>query len=151
MRIVVGANHRGYLRRMMVVEIVQQLGHQVIDVGTHEAKIVDYPDIAARVAEEIVSGAADRGILLGGVGVGMCIAANKFPGIRAVLCHQEMLAETSRRCIDANVLCLSAALLGGPLMRHIVETWLQSPFEGGRHERRVQKIASIEERIAGVR
>ena len=105
----------------------------------------DYPDMAYPVSTAVSTGEADRGILVCGSGIGMCIAANKVKGVRAALVHDEIGAEMSRRHNDANVLCLAADLLGARIIERIVTTWLKTDFEGGRHARRVNKIAAIEE------
>jgi ribose 5-phosphate isomerase B len=144
MRVVVGANHSGHLVRASLVDFLARLGHEVVDVGVADSRPVDYPDIAVKVAELVGRGEAERGILIGGTGLGMCIAANKVPGVRAVPCHDDMTAEMSRRHNDSNVLCLSAGLLGQHLIYRIVETWLKTAFEGGRHTRRVEKIMRLE-------
>ena len=144
MRIAIGANHSGYLVRGMLIEMIGRLPHEVVDLGVFDSHPVDYPEIAAGVAERVAAGQVDRGILIGGTGLGMCIAANKVAGVRAVPCHDVMTAQFSRLHNDSNVLCLSASLLGDSLIRHIVETWLKTPFEGGRHQRRVDKIAQLE-------
>jgi ribose 5-phosphate isomerase B len=145
MRIAIGSNHRGVAVRETLVELLKQLGHEVDDVGVFTSqRPVDYPDVAAVVAEKVSKREADRGILIGGMGLGMCIAANKFPGVRAVPCHDDMTAEFSRLHADSNVLCLSAAMLGQHLLRRIVESWLKTPFEGGRHSRRLDKITRLE-------
>ncbi len=151
MRIAIGTDHRGFAIRQKVVELVQQLGHEVIDVGAFSADAVDYPDIAFDVAHRVSRGEADRGILVCGTGLGMCIAANKVRGVRAAPCHDDITAELSRRHNDANVLCLSADLLGERLIDRMVEIWLNTPFEGGRHARRVEKISEIEREVAGER
>lgn len=147
MRIAVGADHRGFLLREKVLELLRQWGHEVLDVGTFSPEPTDYPDVAAAVCEKIVRGEAERGILVCGTGLGMCIAANKFRGVRAAPCHDDLTAEMSRRHNDANVLCLSADLLGEKLVQRMVGLWLTTPFEGGRHARRVAKIAEIEEQL----
>ena len=147
MRIAVGTDHRGFEIRPRLVELVQRLGHEVEDLGTFSCDAVDYPDVAAQVARKVCHGEIDRGILICGTGLGMCIVANKFPGVRAVPCHDDLSAEISRRHNDANVLCLSADLLGDGLVDHMVELWLATPFEGGRHARRLAKIADIEREI----
>jgi ribose 5-phosphate isomerase B len=144
MRIALGANHSGYLVRAMLIEAISQLEHEVVDLGVFDDRPVDYPDIAASVAELVGSGQVDRGILIGGTGLGMCIAANKVAGVRAVPCHDLMTAQVSRANNDSNVLCLSASLLGNRLMRHILEIWLKTAFEGGRHQCRLDKIALLE-------
>ena len=105
---------------------------------------VDYPDIAAQVAGKVSRGEADRGMLMGGTGLGMCIAANKFPGVRAATCHDDLTTEISRRHNDLNVLCMSADMLGERLIERMVEILLTAPFDGGRHARRVEKIAAFE-------
>jgi len=151
MRIAVGTDHRGFAVRSKVVEAVQRLGHEVVDVGTFSPEAVDYPDVAAEVARLVVSGEVERGILACGTGLGMCIAANKAAGVRAAPCHDDITAEMSRRHNDANVLCLSADLLGQRLIEHMIEIWLNAPFEGGRHARRVDKIAEIERQVEAER
>ncbi|NMC20875.1 MAG: ribose 5-phosphate isomerase B [Thermogutta sp.] len=148
MRIAIGSDHRGYQIRPRIVEWLREKGHEVIDVGSHSQDPVDYPDIAEAVAAKVSQGEVDRGILLCGTGLGMCIAANKVRGIRAVPCHDDLTADMSRRHNDANVLCLSADLLGERLLFRIMEIWLNTPFEGGRHARRLEKIAAIEDEIA---
>jgi ribose 5-phosphate isomerase B len=148
MRIVVGNDHRGYPVRDKLIELVKRLGHEVVDVGSNSPDPVDYPDVALRAGRKVVDGEADRGILICGTGLGMCIAANKVPGIRAAPVHDDLAAEMSRRHNDLNVLCLSADMLGGGLIERIVEIWLDTPFEGGRHARRVQKIADLEKELA---
>ncbi len=147
MRIAIGSDHRGYSIRPKIVAFLKNMGHEVIDVGTFSQSPVDYPDVAEAVAKKVSSGEVDRGILFCGTGLGMCIAANKIQGVRAVPCHDDLTAEMSRRHNDANILCLSADLLGERLITRIVEVWLNTPFEGGRHARRVEKIAAIEKEI----
>lgn len=147
MRIAIGSDHRGYSIRPKIVNLLKNMGHEVVDVGTFNQSPVDYPDVAEAVARKVSSGEVDRGILFCGTGLGMCIAANKIPGIRAVPCHDDLTAEMSRRHNDANILCLSADLLGERLITRIVEVWLNTPFEGGRHARRVEKIAAIEKEL----
>jgi len=148
MRIAVGTDHRGYQLRSKVIELVERLGHEVEDMGTFSSEAVDYPDIAAQVSRKVSQGEADLGILVCGTGLGMCIAANKIQGIRAAACHDDLTAEMSRRQSDANVLCLSADLLGERLIDRMIELWLSTPFEGGRHGQRIEKIAELERQIA---
>ena len=145
MKIAIGSDHRGVEAKRRVVASLQSHGHEVTDVGTHGQESVDYPDLAYDVARRVSSGAADRGILLCGTGIGMCITANKLRGVRAAPCHDSITAEMSRRHNDANVLCLSADLLGEELIERMVRIFLETPFEGGRHARRVDKIGKIEE------
>jgi ribose 5-phosphate isomerase B len=144
MRIAVGSDHRGVELRAKLIEYLEQLGQEVVDAGTHGKQPVDYPDIAASVARKVASREVDRGILVCGTGVGMCIVANKIPGVRAAPCHDDVTAELSRRHNDLNVLCLSGDLIGEKLADRLVEIWLKTPFEGGRHARRNQKIAALE-------
>jgi ribose 5-phosphate isomerase B len=144
MRIAVGSDHRGVELRAKLIEFLRQLGQEVVDLGTHDRQEVDYPDIAAAVARKVGGGEVDRGILVCGTGVGMCIVANKIPGVRAAPCHDDITAEMSRRHNDLNVLCLSGDLIGERLADRLVEIWLKTPFDGGRHARRNQKIAALE-------
>jgi ribose 5-phosphate isomerase B len=144
MRIAIGSDHRGFDAKRRLLSTLQELGHTVTDLGTTDADSVDYPDYACAVARQVSQGKADRGILVCGTGIGMGIAANKVRGVRAASCQDLITAEMSRRHNDANVLCLSADLLGEELMAHMVRVWLETPFEGGRHARRVDKIAQIE-------
>ena len=147
MRIAVGTDHRGYPIRARIVELLQRLGHEVEDLGTFTGEAVDYPDVAGRVARRVSHGEVDRGILVCGTGLGMAIAANKFPHVRAAPCHDDLTAEMSRRHNDSNILCLSADLLGERLIDRMVELWLSTPFEGGRHTRRLAKIAELEQEV----
>ena len=144
MLVAVGANNRGFAIRDQVTRLLQHLGHEVAVVEMPEGQLTEYPDIAASVAQQVQQGKAERGILIGRSGMGMCIVANKFAGIRAILCHDEFMAEMSRRCLDANVLCLSAELLGRQHIERMIETWLNTPFEGGRHAVRITRISAIE-------
>ena len=149
MRIAIGTDHRGFSLRAKLIELLQRLGHEVDDTGTFTPDAIDYPDVAAQVAGKVSRGEADRGILVCGTGLGMCIAANKFPGVRAAPCHDDITAELSRRHNDSNVLCLSADLLGERLIDRMIEIWLATPFDGGRHSRRIQKITDLEHRVEG--
>jgi ribose 5-phosphate isomerase B len=144
MKVAIASDHRGVRVKGQILSQLEELGHQGIDLGPDEAGSVDYPDYAFRVAEAVASGEVDRGILICGTGMGMCIAANKFAGVRAVTCHDDVTAEYSRRHNDANVMCLSADMLGDRLLGRIVDIWLRTEFEGGRHQRRLEKIAQIE-------
>ena len=145
MKIALGADHRGTDVRNHLIESLKQQGCEVVDMGTHGDKACDYPDVAHAVASAVARGSAQRGILVCGTGIGMCIAANKVRGVRAAPCHDVITAEMSRRHNDANVLCLSSDLTGEELMDRMVRTWLQTPFDGGRHARRVDKISKIEQ------
>ncbi|MFM7480278.1 MAG: ribose 5-phosphate isomerase B [Planctomycetota bacterium] len=142
--IAIGSDHRG---SAIAVAIEQQLrldGFEVAMLSDTTGSPTDYPDIAWRVSQEIVAGKAARGILICGTGIGMAIAANKVHGIRAALALDELSAQLSRTHNDANVLCLSADLLGQILVKRIVDVWMKSAYEGGRHARRLAKIARIE-------
>lgn len=147
MRISVGSDHRGVQVKKQIISLLGQLGHETNDIGTQSEESVDYPDIAAEVARRVSDGEADRGILICGTGIGMTIAANKFPGVRAAPCHDDLTAEMSRRHNDLNVLCLSADLLGVKLIDRMVEIWLETEFDGGRHARRVEKIADLDQKL----
>jgi ribose 5-phosphate isomerase B len=144
MKVAIAADHRGHDAVLPLAESVRSKDREVIVIGDCDGAPCDYPDRALPVAQAVARGEADFGILLCGSGIGMCITANKIPGIRAALAHDEFTAQISRAHNDANVLCLSADLLAHKLIDRIVETWLSTPFEGGRHARRVQKIAEIE-------
>ncbi|MFO0898851.1 MAG: ribose 5-phosphate isomerase B [Pirellulales bacterium] len=144
MKIAVGSDHRGFQVKAKIVELLRNLGHEVEDHGAHGAEGVDYPDIASTVAERVGAGGVERGILICGTGIGMCIAANKRKGVRAAPCHDDLTAEMSRRHNDLNVLCLSADMLGERLIDRMIEIWLSTPFEGGRHARRIEKISALE-------
>ena len=144
MRIAVGSDHRGVALRAKIIDVLNNLGQEVEDVGTKSDESVDYPDVAAVVAGKVSRGEVDRGILVCGTGLGMAIVANKFPGVRAAPCHDSITAELSRRHNDLNVLCLSGDILGERLVDRLVEIWLNTEFEGGRHQRRVEKVKAIE-------
>jgi ribose 5-phosphate isomerase B len=145
MKIAVGSDHRGVAVRLRIIPFLQQLGHEVLDFGPDAGSSVDYPDYAQKVARAVGAGEVERGILICGTGIGMCIAANKVHGVRAAPCHDSITAELSRSHNDANVLCLSADLLGEELIERMLKIWLVTPFEGGRHARRVEKIMRVEE------
>jgi len=146
MRIAVGSDHRGVAMREKLVELLTRLGQEVVDLGTHKKDPVDYPDVAALVGRKVAAQEVDRGILICGSGLGMCIAANKIQGVRAAPCYDDVTAELSRRHNDLNVLCLSGDMLGDRLLDRVVEIWLNTPFDGGRHARRLAKIADMEAR-----
>lgn len=145
MRVAVSADHRGTSMLSHIELMLQQMGCEVVELGACSSKMSDYPDMAYPVARAVADGAADRGILVCGSGIGMCIAANKVKGVRAALVHDEIGAEMSRRHNDANVLCLAADLMGIRIIERVVQVWLNTAFEGGRHARRVAKINAIEE------
>jgi ribose 5-phosphate isomerase B len=145
MKIAVGSDHRGFDIKQQIIAIATELGHECIDVGTGDNNPVDYPDLAYLAAMAVSKNEADRAILTCATGIGMSMAANKVKGIRAALCHDELTAHISRDHNNSNVLCLSADQIGVLLLRKMVEVWLSTEFSGGRHERRVRKIAAIEE------
>lgn len=144
MRIAVGSDHRGFGVKSKIIELLRGMGQEVIDDGVFNTESADYPDVAAIVASRVSKQEIDRGILICGTGIGMAIAANKFPGVRAATCHDDLTAEMSRRHNDVNVLCLSADMLGERLIDRMIEIWLKTDFEGGRHARRIEKIVEIE-------
>jgi ribose 5-phosphate isomerase B len=144
MQIVIGASYRGVSVRAMLADLLRERGNDVVDCGVFDSTPADYPEIAREVAGKVSCGGADRGVLVSGMGFGMVIAANKFRGVRAVLCYDEIAAEISRRHYDCNVLCLSAHLTSHEMLRHIVETWLAAPFDGEWHARRMEMIARVE-------
>ena len=147
MRIAIGSDHRGYHLKEKLANILTTKGHQVSNEGTSVTEAVDYPDFAAIVAKKVSDGVVDRGILICGTGIGMAITANKFPRVRAAACTDEVTAEISRRHNDLNVLCLSADMLSPRNVERMVELWLETEFEGGRHLRRVEKIQQIESSV----
>src|SRR5579884_3919277 len=149
MRIAIGSDHRGYDAKRRIVSLLQQMGHEVLDLGTQGPDSVDYPDFAFQVAQAVGEHRVERGILICGTSIGMCIAANKVRGVRAASCQDSITAEMSRRHNDANVLCLSGDLLGEELMERMARLFLETPFEGGRHARRVEKIKQIEQEQLG--
>jgi len=145
MKVAIGGDHRGFHIKEIIKSIVTQMGHEPVDVGTDSDHPVDYPDIAYAGATAVSKKQADRAILICATGIGMCIAANKIPGVRAALCHDEFSAAVSRGHNDSNVLCISADQIGRVVLRKMVETWLTTEFSGGRHERRLNKIIAIEQ------
>mgnify|MGYP000569081512 CR=1 FL=1 len=146
MRVAIGSDHRGVAIRKKVAEALAELHAEVIDVGTFDDGSVDYPDIAAQVARMVSSGKADRGILICGTGLGMSITANKFPGVRAAPCYDELTAEISRRHNNLNVLCLPGDMIGERTVGSLINTWLNTDFEAGRHSRRLEKIHQFEKK-----
>lgn len=149
MKIAVGSDHRGFAVKAKIIGLLQNLGQDVLDDGVFSTDSADYPDVAAIVAERVSKREIDRGILICGTGIGMAIAANKFSGVRAATCHDDLTAEMSRRHNDVNVLCLSADMLGERLIDRMIEIWLKTEFDGGRHARRIEKITELEHRHIG--
>ena len=145
--VALGADHGGYTFKEMLKGHLRDQGYEVVDCGTEGTESVDYPDFALAVAQLVAEGRAWRGILVDGAGIGSCMAANKVPGVRAALCYDEATAVNSRAHNDANVLTLGAGMIGPEVGRQIVTRWLETPAEGGRHTRRVNKIMDIEHRF----
>ena len=144
--VALGADHGGYPMKEMLKGYLAELGYDVLDMGTNSQDAVDYPDFAYAVAQQVAAGKAWRGIVLDGAGIGSCMVANKVPGIRAAMCYDDATARNSRLHNDANVLTLGSGLLGPNLLRQIVKTWLSTDFEGGRHQKRIDKILAVEAR-----
>jgi ribose 5-phosphate isomerase B len=141
--VAIGADHGGFaMKEMLKAEL--QAKYTVIDCGTNSTDSVDYPDFALAVAEQVASGRVWRGIMIDGAGIGSCMVANKVPGVRAALCYDYASAVNSREHNDANVLTLGAGLIGNALAKQIAETWLKTPFGGGRHAKRIDKIIAVE-------
>jgi ribose 5-phosphate isomerase B len=143
--VAIGADHGGFsMKEMLKGEL--QAKYTIIDCGTNSTDSVDYPDFALAVAEQVANGRAWRGIMIDGAGIGSCMVANKVPGVRAALCYDYASAVNSREHNDANVLTLGAGLIGNALAKQIAETWLKTPFGGGRHGKRVDKIIAVEQK-----
>ncbi len=140
MKVAIGSDHRGVAYKQRVIDILRSQGHDVLDKGAFGPESVDYPDYAHKVADAVTGGECDRGMLVCGTGIGMCIAANKVKGIRAALCHNRFTAERSRQHNDANVLCLGAEIVRDADLAGIIEVWMTTPFEGGRHAKRLEKM-----------
>ncbi len=145
MRVVVGSDHAGYKLKEAVKAFLLSKSYSVDDLGCSSTESVDYPDYARAVARAVAAETGTMGILICGTGIGVSICANKVPGIRAALCHKEYETEMSRNHNDANILCLGARTLDGDEAIHLVETFLNTEFEGGRHLRRVNKIKAMEQ------
>jgi ribose 5-phosphate isomerase B len=145
--IALGADHGGFAVKEALKAYLQELGYAVKDCGTFSSESVDYPDFAYAVAKLVSGGQAWRGIMIDGAGIGSCMVANKVPGVRASLCYNLSTAVNAREHNDANVLTLGGRLIGENLAKEIVKTWLETEFAGGRHERRVNKIMSVEKRF----
>ena len=138
--IVIASDHAGVDLKARIVELVSEIGHEVRDLGPVDTTSVDYPDFAHAVARAVETGEAERGILVCGTGIGMSLAANRHPQIRAALCHDAFTAEMARRHNDANVLCIGARSTGPGVAEQMVRIFVDTQFEGGRHQQRVEKI-----------
>ena len=143
--IAIASDHGGLELKTAIVELLQQRNMAYVDHGTHGQDSVDYPDFAALVAKAVTSGTAEAGILICGTGIGMSIAANKFPGIRAALVHDEFTAQMAHEHNNANILVLGGRLLSPEQGQKLVEVWLDADYEGGRHQNRLDKIAALEQ------
>jgi len=148
-KIIIGTDHAGYQLKEALKPFLAEMGLAVSDAGTDSERAVDYPDIAVKVAEAVSVGVFPRGILICGTGVGMSMVANRFPGVRAALCRDEEEARISRMHNDANILVLAGRKTDAETAMKIVRTWLTTPFEGGRHQRRLDKIGETELRLSG--
>ena len=144
MKIALGSDHGGFHLKAEMVKWLTEKQIEVIDLGAQNLDSIDYPDVAQAVAEEVLLERADKGILICGTGIGISIAANKIDGIRAALCHDVYSAQKSREHNDANILAMGERVIGFGHALLIVEEWLKAKFEGGRHSRRVEKIAGLE-------
>jgi ribose 5-phosphate isomerase B len=144
MRVAVGADHAGFRLKTALVEILGELGHEVEDVGTFSEDSVNYADYSVMVAEKVARGECERGVIVCGTGIGPCIAANKLPGIRAAVLSEPYSARMSRAHNDANVLCLGSRVIGIDVARDCLLTFLRTPFEGGRHAQRLERIAELD-------
>jgi ribose 5-phosphate isomerase B len=145
-KVVVGSDHAGYALKKEIVPVIEEMGHEVIDVGNDSGDSVDYADYGIPAAEMVAEGKADRAVVICGTGIGMSISANKVKGIRCALVHDLFTAKATREHNDTNVLAMGERVVGPGIAREIVKTWLATDFEGGRHERRVEKIMTYESR-----
>lgn len=143
MRIAVGSDHAGFSLKESLKAFLTEGGHEVVDLGTHSEERADYPDFAGAVARAVDSGEADRGVLVCGSGIGMCMGANRLKGVRAAVLCDDYDAGMSRRHNDANVACLGARKVDAERARELLDIFLSTPFEGGRHEGRVRKLGEI--------
>ena len=149
MKLAIGADHGGYILKKEIVDFLSKIGNiEVTDYGASGPESVDYPDYGRKVSEAVSNGTVDRGILICGTGIGMSIVANRFPQVRAALCHDNFTARMSRLHNDANVLVMGERVIGRGVALDIVKAWLETEFEGSRHQRRLDKIRDIEKNIA---
>lgn len=144
MKIAIGSDHGGFQLKETVKAYLNENGYDVEDLGCFSAESVDYPDFALKVAERVATGEFEKGILMCGTGIGISISANKVKGIRAALCHDHLTASLAARHNNANILCMGGRTTGPETAKDIVDAWLNTPFEGGRHKRRLAKIAEME-------
>lgn len=146
MKIAIGSDHAGLALKGELVSLLKDMGADVTDMGTDTPESVDYPDFGDKVSSAVSKGEVDRGVLICGTGIGMSIVANKHRNVRAALCSEPFSARMSRLHNDANILVLGGRVVGSELAKDIARVWMETPFEGGRHQRRLQKISSIEEK-----
>ena len=146
MKISIGSDHGGYALKQDLIDYLQSLGHEVVDCGCHDTSSCDYPEFGEAAARAVVSGDCQRGIVVCTTGIGISISANKVKGIRCALCSEPLSAEMTRRHNDANMLALGAGLTAPMMARRIVDVFLTTEFEGGRHQRRIDKMMAIEEK-----
>lgn len=147
MKISIGCDHAGTVLKREILSVLKDLSIEWDDVGTNDEISVDYPDFGEKVSDAVSRGTVDRGILICGTGIGMSIVANKFPNVRAALCNDAYSAKMSRLHNDANLLILPGRIIDKTTAREIVKIWFTTPFEGGRHQRRLDKIKAIEEKL----
>jgi ribose 5-phosphate isomerase B len=147
MKIALGSDHAGFELKEDLRAYLAGLNIDALDLGAYSQEAVDYPDVASRVAEKVVRGEVEKGLLICGTGIGMSIVANRFPGVRAALCHDSFTARVSREHNDANILVLGGRMIGKGLARELLKVWLETEFQGGRHQRRLDKITALEEKV----
>ncbi|MBP8644783.1 MAG: ribose 5-phosphate isomerase B [Syntrophobacteraceae bacterium] len=143
MKIAIGCDHGGFELKETVVAHLKSQGHSVVDLGAEGTESVDYPHYAVEVARAVLEKRADRGILICGSGIGMCMVANRIPGVRAIMASEPYTAKMGRRHNNSNILCLGGRFIGPSLAVEIVDTWLREPFEGGRHQRRLDLMEEL--------
>lgn len=145
MKLAFGGDHAAFTLKAELIEYAKQLGHEVIDLGCHSQESVDYPDYGLAVGKAVANGEADKGVAVCFSGIGISIAANKVRGIRCALCHDPLSARLTREHNDTNVLAMGAGIIGPALAKEILKVWLETAPEGGRHQRRIDKIMTIEQ------
>jgi ribose 5-phosphate isomerase B len=151
MKIALGSDHAGFELKEDLRDYLAELKIDPLDLGAYSPEAVDYPEVAGEVARKVSRGEVEKGLLICGAGIGMSIAANRFPGVRAALCHDAFTARVSREHNNANILVLGGRLIGKGLAREILKVWLETEFQGGRHQRRLDKITALEEKIGSQR
>ncbi len=144
MKVALGSDHGGFVLKSSILSLISDMGLETKDFGCNSSDSVDYPDFAEKVARGVSEGHFERGVLICGTGIGMSMAANKFPNVRAALCHNVYTARLSREHNDANILVMGERVIGSGLAREMVRVWLETPFDGGRHARRVDKIRAFD-------